>query len=169
VLARYFAIFNNFWVLPAAIDLSGHRADATPPGVVTRNDDARSITGAQTEPTLLAGPSAGGFAIAAAAERDPSLVARLIYVAACILAPGLSLAGLRRPGPRQPLRGALRLSDDRLTSKVDPTAARRLLFQDCPDHTAAWAVSKRGPEPVWPQSVPLCLGRNLRICRATPS
>jgi pimeloyl-ACP methyl ester carboxylesterase len=161
VLARCFTISNNSGVSAAAIDLPGHGADATPPGLVTLNDCARSITGALTEPTLLAGPSAGGFAITAAAERDPSHMAGLIYLSACIPAPGLSLADLRRAGPRQPLRGALHLADDRLSFKVDPTAARRLFFLDCPEQTAAWAVSKLGPEPIRPQSVPLCLGRKF--------
>jgi hypothetical protein len=39
----------------------------------------------------------------------------------------------------------------------DPTAARRLFFQDCPEQTAAGAVSQLGPAPVLPQSVPLSL------------
>ena len=159
MLARCFTIFNNSGVLAAAIDLPCDGADATPPGLVTLNDYARSITDALTEPTLLAGPSAGGFAITAVAERDPSHMAGLIYLSACIPAPGLSLAGFRRAGPRQPLGGALYLSDDRLSFKVDPTAARRLFLQDCPEQTAALAVSKLGPEPVRPQSVPLSLGR----------
>ena len=161
MLARCFTISNNSGVLAAAIDLPGHGADATPPGLVTLNDYARSITDAVTEPTLLAGPSAGGFAITAVAERDPSHMAGLIYLSACTPAPGLSLADLRRAGPRQPLGGALHLADDRLSFKVDPTAARRLFFQDCPKPTTAWAVSKLGPEPVRPQSVPLCLGRKF--------
>lgn len=55
--------------------------------------------------------------------------------------------------------GALHLADDRLSFKVDPTAARRLFFQDCPEQTAAWAVSKLGPAPVRPQSVPLFISR----------
>jgi len=71
VLPQCFTIFNNFGVSATAIDLPGHGADATPPGLVTLNDYARPITDAVTEPTLLAGPSAGGFAITAAAERDP--------------------------------------------------------------------------------------------------
>jgi pimeloyl-ACP methyl ester carboxylesterase len=127
--------------------------------LITLNDYARSITDALTAPTLLAGPSAGGFAITAAAERDPSHVAGLIHLSACIPAPGLSLGDLRRAGLRQKLRGALHLSDDRLSYKVDPTAARRLVCQDCPEQTAAGAVSQLGPAPVLPQSVPLCLSR----------
>ena len=151
--------FNNSGVSATAIDLPGHGTDAAPPGLVTLGDYARSITDALTEPTLLVGHSAGGFAITAAAERDPSLVAGLIYLSAYIPAPGLSLADLRRAGPRQPLRGALHLSDDRRTYTVDPAAARRLFYHDCPEDTAAWAVSQLGPEPVLPQSVPLSLSR----------
>ena len=84
-------------------------------------------------------------------------MAGLIYLSACIPAPGLSLGDLRRAGPRQKLQGALHLSDDRLSYKVDPTAARRLVCQDCPEQTTAGAVSKLGPAPVLPQSVPLSL------------
>jgi pimeloyl-ACP methyl ester carboxylesterase len=114
VPAHRFTFFNNSGVSAVAIYLPGHGVDATPPGLITLNDYARSITDALTEPTLLAGPSAGGFAITAAAERDPSHVAGLIYLSACIPAPGLSLADLRRAGPCQPLGRALHLSDDRL-------------------------------------------------------
>ena len=70
------------------------------------------ITGALRAQTILAGHSAGGFAITAAAERDPSRVAGLISLSACIPATGLILADLRRAGPSQLLRGALILSDD---------------------------------------------------------
>jgi pimeloyl-ACP methyl ester carboxylesterase len=157
VLAQRFTIFNNSGVSAVAIYLPGHGADATPPGLITLNDYARSITDALTEPTLLVGPSAGGFAITAAAERDPSHVAGLICLSAYIPAPGLSLADLRRAGPCQPLGRALHLSDDRQPYKVDPTAARRLVCQDCPEQTAAGAVSPLGPAPVLPQSVPLSL------------
>jgi pimeloyl-ACP methyl ester carboxylesterase len=159
VLARRFTIFNNSAVLAAAIVLPCHGADATPPGLVTMNDYARSITDALTEPTLLVGPSAGGFAITAAAERDPFHMAGLIYLSAYIPAPGpvacRSSAGRSTPAAG----GALHLADDRLSFKVDPTAARRLFFQDCPEQTAAWAVSKLGPAPVRPQSVPLFISR----------
>lgn len=146
-----------------AVDLPGHGDDGTPPGLVTLDDYAKAITDALTEPTVLVGHSAGGFAITAAAERDPSRVAGLIYLSAYIPAPGLSLADLRRAGPSQPLRGALRLSDDRQTYRVEPAAARRLFYHDCPEETASWALSQLGPEPVLPQSVPLALGRKSQI------
>ena len=151
---------NNSRISATAIDLPGSGADTTPPGGVTLDDYARAITGALTEPTILVGHSAGGFAITAAAERDPSRVAGLIYLSAYIPATGLSLADLRRAGPSQPLRGALILSDDRLSYRVEPAAARRLFYHDCPDDTASWAVSRLGPQPVLPQSVPLALSSN---------
>ena len=148
---------NTCQISATAIDLPGSGADTTPPGGVTLDDYARAITDALSAPTVLVGHSAGGFAITAAAERDPSRVAGLIYLSAYIPATGLSLADLRRAGPSQPLRGALKLSDDRLTYTVDPAAARRLFYHDCPAETASWAVSRLGPQPVLPQSVPLTL------------
>lgn len=148
---------NNSGVSAQAIDLPGHGADTAAPGLVTLDDYARAITGALSEPTLLVGHSAGGFAITAAAERDPSRVAGLIYLSAYVPAPGLSLADLRRAGPSQPLRGAILMSEDRRTYRVDPAAARRLFYHDCPEETASWAVSQLEAEPVLPQSVPLAL------------
>ena len=51
---------NNSDVSATAIDLPGSGTDATPPGGVTLADYARAITGAFSEPTVLAGHSAGG-------------------------------------------------------------------------------------------------------------
>jgi pimeloyl-ACP methyl ester carboxylesterase len=169
VLARCFTIFDNSGVLAAAIDLPGHGADATPPGLVRLNDYARSITDALTEPTLLVGPFAGGFAIAAAAERDPSHMAGLIYLSACTPAPGLSLADLRRAGPRQPL-GALftwrttgchlRLTPQRRAGCSSRTARNRPQPGPCQN----WDPSRFGRN-----RCRFASAANLRICRATPS
>jgi pimeloyl-ACP methyl ester carboxylesterase len=170
VLAHRFTFFNNSGVSAAAIGLPCHGADATPPGLVTLNDYARSITDALTEPTLLAGPSAGGFAITAAAERDLSHMAGLIYLSAYIPAPGLSLADLRRAGPCQPLGRALHLSDDRLPFRC-LTPQRRA---GCSSRTARNRPPP-GPCHSWD---PRRFCRNrcrflsatyLKTCRATPS
>lgn len=169
MLAHRFTFFNNSGVSAAAIGLPCHEADATPPGLVTLNDYARSITDALTEPTLLVRPSAGGFAITAAAERDPSHMAGLIYLSACIPALGLSLADLRRASPCQPLGRALHLSDDRLSFKVDPTAARQLVCQDCPEETTAGPCHNWDPRRFCRNRCRFASAANLRICRATPS
>jgi pimeloyl-ACP methyl ester carboxylesterase len=168
VLARRFTIFSNSAVLAAAIVLPCHGADVTPPGLVTMNDYARSITDALTEPTLLVGPSAGGFAITAAAERDPFHMAGLIYLSAYIPAPGLSLADLRRAGLRQPL-GAL-FTCRTTGCQIRLTPQRRA---GCSSRTAR-NRPQPGPCQNWD---PRRFGRNrcrfssaanLRICRATP-
>ncbi len=54
-------------------------------------------------PAIVVGHSMGGYPITAAAERAPERVERLVYLCAYVPAPGMSLADMRRDGPRQPL------------------------------------------------------------------
>lgn len=153
-------------VSATAIDLPGSGADQTSPDHVTLDDYGHAILSALQEPTILVGHSAGGYAITAAAERDPSQVAGLVYLCAYVPAPGRSLADLRRAGPSQPLRGAITVSEDRLTYTIDPSAARRLFYHDCPDTAADWATRQLGPQSVLPQSVPVVqTGRSLGLPR----
>lgn len=131
-----------------AIDLPGRG------GVPTSLDaQARAVVAALNGPTVLVGHSAGGFAITAAAELAPDRVAGLIYLCAYVPAPGQSLAEMRRAGPSQPLRGSFRLTTDRSAYGFDPTRAKALFFQDCPNPEPA--IARLCLEPVAPQETAL--------------
>ncbi|MFN3938509.1 MAG: alpha/beta fold hydrolase [Gemmobacter sp.] len=140
-----------------AIDLPGHGRDATPAARVTLDLYAEAIVSALREqgPSVLVGHSMGGYPITAAAARAPDLVRRLVYVCAYLPAPDLSLADMRRAGPRQPLAGAIRLSPDRAAFTFDPEQVEALFYHDCPPGAVEHARQRLTPQPVAPQETAL--------------
>ncbi|ULB10347.1 alpha/beta fold hydrolase [Cereibacter azotoformans] len=110
------------------------------------------------DPLTLVGHSAGGFPIAAAAERaPPGLIERLIFLCAYAPRDGASVASLRREQTRQPLRPAIRVAPDRRTYSFDPALAGDRLFHDCPPEVRAAALARLVPEPTAPQEEPIRL------------
>lgn len=133
-----------------AIDLPGR--DGAP---TTLEAYAQAILAAATPGTILVGHSAGGYAITAAADADPSRFRGLIYLCAYLPAPGQSLADMRRAGPSQPLLPAIRMADDRQSFTIDPDLAPAAFYQDCPPDLARRATARLCPQPVTPQQTPL--------------
>lgn len=138
-----------------AIDLPGCGADPTPAHQATLDACATAILAAMTQPTILVGHSAAGFPVTAAAERDPTHIAALVYLAAYVPHPHRTLADMRRAGPSQPLRGAFRLSPDRSTFTFDPAIAADRFYHDCPPDIAADALARLTPQPTGPQETAL--------------
>jgi pimeloyl-ACP methyl ester carboxylesterase len=143
-----------------AIDLPGRDGSAT-----TLDAYARAILAAATPGTVLVGHSAGGYAITAAAEADPTRFAGLVYLCAYLPAPGQSLADMRRAGPSQPLLPAIRMAKDQQSFTIDPALARAAFYQDCPEPLAAAAVARLCPQPVAPQQTPLWPDAATRLPR----
>ncbi|RII37982.1 alpha/beta fold hydrolase [Pseudooceanicola sediminis] len=142
-----------------AIDLPGRAADARPVRDMTLDLYAQDIVSQiADEPVHLLGHSAGGFAIAAAAELAPTKIARLYYLCAYAPRDGLSMIDMRREQPRQPLLGAVRKSSDGLSYSADPAQAVPLFYHDVASTTAHWATERLCPEPIRPQATPITLG-----------
>ena len=116
---------------------------------------AAAIVQALDRPTVLVGHSAGGFPITAAAEKDPTRIAALVYLCAYVPQAGQSLAQMRRDGPSQPLARSFRLNADRTTFTFDPAIAADRFYHDCPPHIAAMALSRLTPQPLAPQETAL--------------
>jgi pimeloyl-ACP methyl ester carboxylesterase len=138
-----------------AIDLPGHGTDATPRQAVTLDSYARAIVAAVDRPTLVVGHSMAGYPITAAAELDPTDMTGLVYLCAYRPVSGLSLADMRRAGPRQPLREAIRVADGCFT--FDPAQAGDRFYHDCPPGTLDYALAHLTPQPILPQETPLTL------------
>lgn len=138
-----------------AIDLPGCGADTTPAALATLDACATAILTAVTGPTLLVGHSAGGFAITAAAERDATRIAALVYLCAYVPVPTKSLADMRRDGLSQPLKGAFRMAPDRSAFTFDPAIAADRFYHDCPPGIATRALSLLTPQPLAPQETAL--------------
>jgi pimeloyl-ACP methyl ester carboxylesterase len=130
---------HGAWVWDAvipALSRPAHALDFADGRWGTLHDQARAILNSLRGPTILVGHSAGGFAITAAAQMDPSQIVGLIYLCAYIPQGGKSVAQLRKAGPSQPLDGAFVISADRTSYGFDPAAAQRVFFHDCPEPAA---------------------------------
>lgn len=148
-----------------AIDLPGSGDDPAPRAGVTLRACAEAVLEALEGPTILVGHSAGGYAIAAAAERaadrpaarakPAGTIAALVYLCAYRPQSGLSLVQMRRAAARQPLRGTFRLADGCYT--FDPAMLEDRFYHDCPPGTAARAAARLTPQPLLPQETPLVL------------
>lgn len=138
-----------------AIDLPGHGADATPVGDVTLDMYADAILAACDGPTVVVGHSMAGFPISLAAEKAPEKVAKLIYVCAYLPVSGMSLADMRRAGPRQPLLDAI--IADGPAFRFDPAKIEDRLYHDC-THALDYARENLGPQPILPQNTAITLG-----------
>jgi pimeloyl-ACP methyl ester carboxylesterase len=132
-----------------AIDLPGRNGAAT-----TLEAQASAILEKLSARTVLVGHSAGGYPISLAAElADAGTIAGLIYVCAYIPQAGRSVADLRRAGPSQPLRAALRVAADRQSYSFVPAACADLFFHDC--QGANHATARLCAEPIAPQETAL--------------
>ena len=98
-----------------------------------------------------------GYPITAAAEKDPSHIAALVYLCAYAPASGLSLADMRRAGPRQPLAPAIRVDATRTAFTFDPALAADLFYHDCDAEAQSLAALSLCPQPILPQETPLSL------------
>jgi pimeloyl-ACP methyl ester carboxylesterase len=138
-----------------AIDLPGHGDDRTPIEAVLLETYRDAVLSALGDRTIVVGHSMGGYPITAAAEAAPARIAALVYLCAYVPATGMSLADMRRAGPRQPLTPAIRRAEDGLSFTFDLGMARELFYHDCPDEAVEYALARLCRQPVLPQETPL--------------
>ncbi len=143
-----------------AIDLPSHGADRTPIKDVTLDLYRDAILAAIDEAVVLVGHSMAGFPIAAAAEKAPDKIARLVNL--CTYAPysGCSLVEMRKMAARQPLLDAIEKSEDGLSWSPIMSKARATFYHDCPDETVEYAKAHLTPQAILPQATKLDLGVN---------
>lgn len=137
-----------------AFDLPGSGDDTTPAAEVTLEGYARAILARLDAPSIVVGHSAGGFAIARAAEIAPAMISRLVFVCGYVPRPGVSLIEMRREAPEQPLAGMLEISADGLSYRFTEAAVARNLCADCPPEALDFARARLGWQPIAPQATP---------------
>jgi pimeloyl-ACP methyl ester carboxylesterase len=140
-----------------AIDLPGHGRDHTPLAEVTLDLYAEAILDALDRPTIVVGHSMAGYPITAAAEKDPTHISALVYLCAYAPVSGLSLADMRRAGPRQPLAPAIQVDATRTSFTFDPAQAGALFYHDCDAEGQSLAALCLCPQAILPQETPLHL------------
>lgn len=137
------------------LDLPGSGDDPTPLEDVTLGAYVKAILARLDAPTVLVGHSAGGFPIRAAAEADPTRIARLIYLCAYIPRPGASMRDMRKEAPGQPLEGALEIDPTRRVYRFNEGALEENLYGDCPPGIADFARPRLGWQAIAPQATPV--------------
>jgi pimeloyl-ACP methyl ester carboxylesterase len=127
-----------------ALDLPSSTHGARPNTFLS--DDAKEVSQiANLEgPVILVGHSYGGAVICEAAA-DVTHLERLVYIAALVPLLGESATEVTREVPvRTTLDEAIEVDGEFLT--LEPTLAKKALYQDCSEETADWAVGQLTPQ-----------------------
>lgn len=147
---------------PVAIDLPGQGADTTPLAEITLSRYAEAVCDALDSmdgvggPVLLTGHSMGGMVITQAASQHPEKLAGLIYVAAFLPQPGQSLIDITHlpEAAGDSVQANLVVEGNPPVSSMPPEAAPEALYHCCTEEQIAWALPKRGRQPVIPFTSP---------------
>jgi pimeloyl-ACP methyl ester carboxylesterase len=149
-----------------SFDLPGSGEDRTPVAEVTLDAYARRTRGVLEEgpPAVPVGHSMGGVVITQAAADTPQHVAGLIYLAAFLPAEGQSLLNLTGlpEGATDQVQANLVVDGDPPVATMPAEATRRAIHGCADDEAAAWAIAKRGPQPVVPFGQPVRIPAGTR-------
>ena len=148
------------------LDLPGHGEDDTPADEVTLDAYADKVCSvlAEGRPALLVGHSMGGVVITEAAGRCPDRIAGLVYLAAFLPADGQSLLDLTQlpEGAGDQVQANLVVDGDPPVATMPAAAARTAIHGCADDEAAAWAVARRGRQPVAPFGQPVRIQDSAR-------
>jgi pimeloyl-ACP methyl ester carboxylesterase len=142
-----------------AIDLPGQGEDTTPVSAITLYRYADAVCEALSRmeaPVVLAAHSMGGMAITQAASQCPSRLAALVYVAAFLPQPGQALVDITRlpEAAGDSVQANIVVDGDPPVAVMPPEAAPEALYHCCTPDQVAWALPRRGPQPVIPFTQP---------------
>jgi len=107
-------------------------------------------------PAVLVGHSMGGMVITQAAARTPEQVVALVYTCAFIPGDGESLLDLTHypEAAGDLIQANLVVEGEPPMSTLSDAAAREAIYNCCTDEQAAWALPRRGSQPVGPMAQP---------------
>ena len=143
-----------------ALDLPGGGADETPVADVTLDayaDRVCATLAERAEPAVLVGYSMGGVAITQAAQHCADSIASLVFVCAFMPSNGQSLLDMTHlpEAAGDQIQANLTIEGDPPVAVLSAEATAKVVYNDCTSEQAAWAVSKRRPQPVAPYTAPV--------------
>jgi pimeloyl-ACP methyl ester carboxylesterase len=142
------------------VELPGHGADQTPPQNLTldvyRDKVLDAVNGVNGK-VILVGHSLGGMIISAVAEKAPSKIEKLVYIAAYLPVSGQSLNDLAQTDKDSQLGPALVPSADQLTFGVVQSQIVNIFIQDGSDAVKNLVLQNYRPEPAIPFINPVSL------------
>jgi len=128
--------------------LRGQTGNPRHPLLVTMGGYARDIIDCAREldgPSLLLGHSLAGFSVSLAAEMQPEIFTKLIYLAAAI--PKLGKSSLLDAAPPDKSPSDMKI---RLAASVPPEVAKADFYNCCPEDIQEKAVALLSPQPILP-------------------
>ncbi|MEO6838340.1 MAG: alpha/beta fold hydrolase [Ginsengibacter sp.] len=142
------------------VELPAHGNDFTSPAEVSidvyRDKVISAIESTHTK-VILVGHSLGGVVVSSVAEKIPSKIKKLIYIAGFIPANGQSLGDLASQDAQSLLGPALILSKDQLLFDVQHDAITSIFCQDGSDAVKQLVLNNFRPEPAIPFINPVTL------------
>lgn len=143
-----------------AFDLPGSGDDDTPVDEVTLEayaDRVCAVLAERPEPAVLVGYSMGGVVITQAAQQCTRRVGSLVFVCAFMPSNGQSLLDMTKlpEATGDQIQANLTIEGDPPVAVLPAEATARVVYNDCTSEQAAWAVSKRRPQPVAPYTTPV--------------
>ena len=143
-----------------ALDLPGSGNDETPVADVTLDayaDRVCATLAERPEPAVLVGYSMGGVVVTQAAQECAERIASLVFVCAFMPSNGQSLLDMTRlpEAAGDQIQANLTIEGDPPVAVLSAEATARVIYNDCTSEQAAWAVSKRRPQPVAPYTTPV--------------
>lgn len=135
-----------------APDLPGHGADTTPSADITLEryvDSVKALVEAQNQPVVLVGHSLAGMVVSQVAERAPTKVKQVIFVAAYLPQNGQSLEDLAKGDPTSLVGQNLQFAPDYSTVTIKREALAQALAADLPAQVQ-FIVAGHKPEPLAP-------------------
>jgi pimeloyl-ACP methyl ester carboxylesterase len=148
-----------------AFDLPGGGNDETPVADVTLESCAvrvGDVLARTPEPAVLVGHSMGGIVITQAAANWRDRVASLVFVCAFMPANGQSLLDLARlPESDDLIQANLVIEGDPPVASLPAEATAEVIYNGCTSEQTAWAVARRGGQPVAPYATPVSIDDDL--------
>ncbi|HEX4010724.1 MAG TPA: alpha/beta fold hydrolase [Solirubrobacteraceae bacterium] len=142
-----------------AIDLPGQGADTTPLPEITLYRYADAVCEALDDgggPSLLVGHSMGGMVVSQAASQRPELVIGLVYVAAFLPQRGQSLIDITQlpEAAGDSVQANIVVEGEPPVATMPPDRAPEALYHCANEEQLAWAMPRRGSQPVIPFTQP---------------
>jgi pimeloyl-ACP methyl ester carboxylesterase len=143
-----------------ALDLPGSGDDETPVAEITLKayaDRVCATLAERPEQAVLVGYSMGGVVITQAAHQCTEHVASLVFVCAFMPSNGQSLLDMTQlpEAAGDQIQENLTIEGEPPVAVLSAEATAKVIYNDCTSEQAAWAVSKRRPQPVVPYTTPV--------------
>lgn len=145
------------------VNLPGHGKDNTADSLISYQKYVSVITDAvndQTEKVILVGHSMAGLLIASVAEKLPSKIESLVFIAAFMPQSGDSVFGLNETDKQSQFGSNLVVSDDKKTATMKLESIAKVFCEECDAEDKTFLVLSHKAETLAPLANSVSLTKN---------